>query len=196
MPNQGRGNSSPRIPEVSDDGWRPLHKYAAGRPWHLNFSLLDFSGPYAWPSPDDPRARHLNCWLQKMNAETDRKHLEESQLSWRNKSTHHAVALERCHSDAQDRAAALQTEGAKWAQLVGDSLFSLRYCLAPYSTQRVLGVMIDDEDTSVSIFYPLWWDPSHEIYANREDSYGTGSCYTSGCLHLEQPPIGVASLAD
>lgn len=168
-----------------------LDKHAAGTPWHLNFSLVDDDGPFAWPS-HGVEGVLLPAWLHALNRKLDVPTLLRERIPNSDGSVHHSVSAERCSEPAQER---LQDLLAMWGKLMdqrfNESLFSLRYCLAPNSTQRVWGIFEDD-----LIFYALWWDPNHDVYAFAPDDRATGNCLIAKCLHLNGAGLPTVHFSD
>lgn len=172
----GRGNSSRfTIPAPARQG---LADYPDGTPWHVNFSLVDTEGPYSWPT-ENPYGVLLPVWLHALNRSLDLPQLLRERVPHSNGSIHHAVPAAKCSKAAQDRLQNLVRKGSNSIeQIFSESLFSLRYCLAPDSKERVWGILEDN------VFYALWWDPNHEVDTHRPDARKKGNCYSAKCLHL------------
>jgi len=172
QPKAGLRESVPRA-RVKSKSFKP------NEPWHLNFSLIDREGPFAWPAAG-PQALTLPWWLQIMNSRFDRQEIFEAGAAHISGYMHHAVLLEDCTKSAQERLNALLKADNPTEQIFVDSIFSFRYCTAPHSTQRVWGIF--DEN----IYYVLWWDPGHGVFGGRRDVSGSGSCADHDCLHLTE----------
>ncbi len=173
-----------QIPKPQIQTRSGLRQFQSGGLWHINFTLIDGEGPFKWPTESD-HASLLLIWLMRLNQKCDRKSLEEGTLSHFKGTIHHSIPIGDCSEAAQQRISELQLE-RKWAQILSGNLMRLRYCLAPNSTERVWGHMEDPDEeagTYESIFYPIWWDPNHDVQPDSNIGEFHGSCYTSNCLH-------------
>ena len=171
----------PQVPRIQ------LPDVAPGALWHVNFSLLDDGGPFAWPR--DARAGVLLFWLQELNRAFDRRDLERVRVEDADGAAHHTVETDRFSERARARFGELQALDNKWAQGLQSEMFVARVCMARDSTQRVWGVLDAEETASGYVFRPVWWDPLHQVCPDdRRVGAVPGPCQ-SGCLHGDLAPL-------
>lgn len=119
--------------------------------WRL--ALIDTEGPWAWSKADYKTQAKLLNFLREME-----------KLSWteirnqqaggnrRRGQKHKYIPVDSCVPDAQRRLADLELDD------YSDSWFRFR----TGARERLWGIVEKD------IFYPVWWDPDHEVCPSEE----------------------------
>jgi hypothetical protein len=116
--------------------------------WRLALLDLDHAGSWSW-AVDEDALKEIVAFLSEMEKLTwteIRAQMFNSKKGSHRK--HHSMAPELLCPDAQRRLSVLRLDDV-------DEIFRFRLGNKP----RLWGVIDDD-----GIFYPVWWDPDHEVY--------------------------------
>jgi DNA-binding TFAR19-related protein (PDSD5 family) len=114
--------------------------------WRLSLLDLDHTGSWSWRIGEKDMRKILD-FLKEMERKTWKQIKAELAHSKRSSHRkHHAMVTDTLCSEARKRIEALQLEGL--------DLFRFRLG----NMERLWGVIIG------GVFYPVWWDPHHEVY--------------------------------
>lgn len=62
--------------------------------------------------------------------------------------------------------------------------YVISYCLESQDSRRIVGAF----DLGRRIFYPLWWDPRHEVSGDDGRGERHAHCANDQCVHPPCPP--------
>jgi hypothetical protein len=119
--------------------------------WRL--ALIDLDGPWAWAKARPAEQGAIVSFLREMERLTWPEIRTQQAGGHRRRGPKHKyIPMEHCASAAQSRLEELELEDYE------GSWFRFRLS----GTQRLWGIVED------SLFYPVWWDPNHEVCPNKE----------------------------
>jgi len=122
-----------------------------------------------------------------MNLELDTKDFIETDATHINGNINHFEAIESSSNAAQRRLENLVGNDSGIEHMFDGTLFCLRYCLRPYSPERVWGIFAQ------SVLYVLWWDSKHEVSGSPKDVSQSDTCETFRCVRSQDVTVLNAS---
>lgn len=153
-----------------------LRTEAAEQSWSVEWSLVDREGPFPWPQGTDPAYAILAVVLARLNE------LPFGDLGSRSRSSTSSAA--HMLTDLSP------TARCRWEQLFEQhgfdrdpygsvDPFTISYCLESQDSRRIVGAF----DARSRTFYPLWWDPRHEVSGNDGRGEQRADCRNAACVH-------------
>lgn len=153
----------------------PQLKPQYGSDWAVSFKYLDTKNN--WLSNSSEVSDQLLYWLMNLARSRDHGQLLEFKLPQHDSPIHHSIGYESLTDKGKERLGEL-SDKQDYVGLGLDDLFSLRYCHKYNSQQRLIGVFRS------LVFYPIWWDPTHEFSGAVKQRVISGNCKELQCLHL------------
>ena len=147
-------------------------------PFSLNWTLVDRSGPFAWPETHEPTYQALAGFLARLNEMS----LAEVMAVERSNSNSaiHAVDPDECSEAGRQRWAEFYEErGIFEGPYSHLELIAMTYCLAQYDSRRVFVAL----DGDARVMYPLWWDPEHAVSGDNGRPASPAPCSEETCFH-------------
>jgi len=155
--------SAPKLKEVSG-------------PWSVSYNYIDRSGPFAWPSEEEPLFQELATFMARLSMFEFDECTSITRVT--GKSAHGPITGELT-VEAEEELNALKRNDPEMERLSFDGeITRFTYCYSRNQPRRIYGIRLG------SVVYLLWWDPTHGVTGSANNSTITPCASSGKCHHV------------